>query len=94
MDKIKLSFIRKPPKDGVILLKGYRVPSHVGNFKGHTVLLQIFRESFNSTRDNTQAFRIVLFAIFKDNLRSETNAQYGLSFVYPFRYPSVQMCLS
>jgi hypothetical protein len=65
----------------------------VGNLEGHTVFLHILWESLNGARDNSEAFRIVLFAIFKDNLRSETNAQYGLSFVYPFRYPLIEVCL-
>ena len=94
MDKIELGFIGNIPKNGVIVLKGYMVPSHVGNLQRHAVFLQILWEALNGTWDNAQALRVVLFAIFKDNLRSETDAQYGLSFVYPFRYPSVQMCLS
>ena len=93
MDEIELSFIGNIPKNGVLLLKGYMVPSHVGNLEGHTVFLQILWESLNGARDNSEAFRIILFAIFKDNLRSETNAQYGLSFVYPFRYPLIEVCL-
>jgi hypothetical protein len=94
VDKIKLSIIGNVPKNGVIVLKGYMVPSHMGNLQRHAILLQILGETFNGTWDNAQASRVVLFAIFKDNLRSETDAQYGLPSVYPFRYPSVQMRLS
>ena len=89
MDKIKLGFIGNIPKNRVIVLKGYMVPSHVGDLQGKAIFLQILGEEFNGTWDDAQALRVVLFAILKDNLRSETYAQYGLSFIYPFRYPSV-----
>lgn len=63
MDEVKFSALGEPPEYGMILLKGYMVPSHVGNFKRFAVLPQILWEPFHRPRYNTEALCVILFTI-------------------------------
>ena len=91
MNKVKFSALGKPPEHGVILFKSYMVPSHVGYFELFVALPQVLRESLHLSRYDTQALRVVFFAVFKNHLRPKANAHYRLPLLNPFPEPFIEL---